>query len=96
MGCPLVPASSRARFAITAFTTRASGITIAFPKDWVVENQQNRLIVHSKTNDALMQMTADRRPDNLGPREYLQKNLGARAATDGEELNSTAACRVTR
>ncbi|HZF26350.1 MAG TPA: M48 family metalloprotease [Steroidobacteraceae bacterium] len=62
------------------------GITIAFPKDWVVENQQNRLIVHSKTNDALMQMTADRRPDNLGPREYLQKNLGARAATDGEEL----------
>jgi predicted Zn-dependent protease len=63
------------------------GITIAFPKDWVVENQQNRLLVHSRPNDALMQMTADRRPEKLSPREYLQKNLGSRALTGGEELN---------
>jgi predicted Zn-dependent protease len=63
------------------------GITIAFPKDWVVENQQNRLLVHSRSNDALMQMTADRRPDKVTPREYLQKNLGSRALTGGEELN---------
>ncbi|HKE45877.1 MAG TPA: M48 family metalloprotease [Steroidobacteraceae bacterium] len=63
------------------------GITVAFPKDWVVENQQNRLLIHSKTNDAIMQMTADRRPDDLGPREYLQKMLGKTPATGGEELN---------
>ncbi len=63
------------------------GITIAFPKDWVVENQHSRLLIHSRTNDALMQMTADRRPDKLGPREYLQKNLGSRALTGGEEVN---------
>ena len=63
------------------------GITIAFPKDWVVENQHSRLLIHSRTNDALMQMTADRRPDQLGPREYLQKNLGSRALAGGEEVN---------
>jgi predicted Zn-dependent protease len=64
------------------------GITIAFPKDWIVENQQNRLLVHSKTNDALIQMTADRHAENMTPREYLQKNLASRSLTAGEELNN--------
>jgi len=63
------------------------GITIAFPKDWVVLNQRNRLLAHTRTQDALVQITVDGRPDKLTPREYLQKQIGDKGMTGGQELN---------
>ena len=63
------------------------GITIAFPKDWVVLNQRNRLVAHTRTQDALLQITVDGRPDKTTPREYLQKQIGDRGMTAGQELN---------
>ena len=63
------------------------GITIAFPKDWVVLNQRNRLLAHTRTQDALLQITVDGRPDKTTPREYLQKQIGDRGLTGGQELN---------
>lgn len=63
------------------------GITIAFPKDWVVLNQRNRLLAHTRTQDALLQITVDGRPDKTTPREYLQKQIGNRGLTGGQELN---------
>ncbi len=63
------------------------GITIAFPKDWVVLNQRNRLLAHTRTQDAVLQITVDGRPEKTTPREYLQKQLGDRSLTGGQELN---------
>jgi predicted Zn-dependent protease len=63
------------------------GMTLAFPKDWVVLNQRNRLLAHTRTQDALVQLTVDGRPDNLSPREYLQKLIGNVGMTAGQELN---------
>jgi predicted Zn-dependent protease len=63
------------------------GITIAFPKEWIVLNQRNRLLAHTRTQDAILQITTDARPDNTTPREYLQKHLGDRSLTAGQELN---------
>ncbi len=40
------------------------GITIAFPKDWVVLNQRNRLLAHTRTQDGILQITIDGRPEN--------------------------------
>jgi predicted Zn-dependent protease len=63
------------------------GITVAFPKDWVVLNQRNRLLAHTRTQDAVIQITTDARPENNTPREYLQKQLGQRSLTAGQDLN---------
>ena len=63
------------------------GITIAFPKDWVVLNQRNRLLAHTRTQDALLQITVDGRPDKTTPREYLQKQIGDKGMTGGQELS---------
>ncbi len=63
------------------------GVTVAFPKDWVVLNQRNRLLAHTRTQDAVVQITADARPENTTPREYLQKQLGGKSLTAGQDLN---------
>ena len=63
------------------------GITVAFPKDWVVLNQRNRLLAHTRTQDAVIQITTDGRPENTTPREYLQKQLGQRSLTAAQDFN---------
>ncbi len=62
------------------------GISLAFPKGWIVENEPTRLVARSPGGDSLMQMTADARPDKLSPREFLIKNLRSSNLSSGEEL----------
>ncbi len=62
------------------------GITVAFPKDWVVLNQRNRLLTHTRSQDSILQMTAEGRPENISPREYLVKELGRVKLTAGEDV----------
>jgi predicted Zn-dependent protease len=52
-----------------------------------VLNQRARLVAHTRTNDALLQLTVDGRPEKLSPREYLQKQIGNASMTAGQELN---------
>ena len=53
----------------------------------MLEEQRNRLLAHTRTQDALLQITVDGRPDKTTPREYLQKQIGDRGLTGGQELN---------
>lgn len=64
------------------------GITVAFPKDWIVLNERNRLLVHTKAKDAVLQITTAPRPEKFSPREFLMKELGRAGTglTSGEEL----------
>jgi predicted Zn-dependent protease len=62
------------------------GISLAFPKGWIVENEPTRLLARSAKGDSLMQMTADSRPDKTSPREFLIKNLHSSSLSSGEEL----------
>jgi predicted Zn-dependent protease len=62
------------------------GISLAFPKGWIVSNEPTRLVARSPKGDSLMQMTADGRPDKLSPREFLIKNLRSSSLASGEEL----------
>jgi predicted Zn-dependent protease len=64
------------------------GITLAFPKDWVVLNQRSRLLAHTKTQDAVLQITTAPRPDKLNPREFLQKELGRQSLSAGQEISA--------
>jgi predicted Zn-dependent protease len=63
------------------------GITIAFPKDWVVRNERNRILSHTRNGDNILQVTLDQKPDNLTPEQFLRKELRGRAIGGGEELS---------
>jgi predicted Zn-dependent protease len=62
------------------------GISLAFPKGWIVANEPTRLLARSPNGDSLMQMTQEMRPDKLSPREYVIKNLRGSNLSSGEEL----------
>jgi predicted Zn-dependent protease len=62
------------------------GITMAFPRGWTVENQRDRLLVHTRSKDAIMQVTLEKRPDKKSPREFLLEKLKGASFARGEEL----------
>jgi predicted Zn-dependent protease len=62
------------------------GISLAFPKGWIVSNEPTRLLARSQNGDSMMQMLSDARPDKLSPREFLVKNLKGANLAGGEEL----------
>lgn len=64
------------------------GITIAFPKDWTVENQHERILAYTRDKDAIMQITLDARPDNKSPREFLLEKLRGAQISGGEAVSS--------
>jgi predicted Zn-dependent protease len=66
-------------------------ITLAFPRGWTVDNERDRLLAYahardSHIQDALMQLTADVRPEKKSPREYLLEKLRGASITHGESL----------
>ena len=63
------------------------GITIAFPKGWTIENHRDRILAYTKQKDAIMQITVERRPEKLSPREFLLKKLHGASFAQGEELS---------
>lgn len=50
-------------------------LTVAFPRGWTVNNLRDRLLVYTKTKDALLQITTEKRPDKQSPREFLLHKL---------------------
>ena len=62
------------------------GITMAFPRGWTIENHRDRILAYTKTKDAIMQVTAERRPEKESPREFLLKKLRGASFTRGEAL----------
>lgn len=63
------------------------GITMAFPKGWTIENHRDRLLAYTKNKDAIMQLTADARPEKKGPREFLLEKLRGASISGGESIN---------
>ena len=63
------------------------GITLAFPKGWTIENHRDRLLAFTKNKDAIMQLTADSRPEKKSPREFLLEKLKGASVARGEAIN---------
>jgi predicted Zn-dependent protease len=63
------------------------GITLAFPRGYTIENQRDRLLAFTKSKDAIMQLTADARPEKESPREFLLKKLRGASVARGESVN---------
>ncbi|MEZ5515645.1 MAG: M48 family metalloprotease [Steroidobacteraceae bacterium] len=63
------------------------GITMAFPRGWTVDNERSRLLAYTPNKDAILQVTADARPEKQGPREFLLEKLKGNSLLGGEVLN---------
>jgi predicted Zn-dependent protease len=69
------------------------GITMAFPRGWIVQNEHDRILAYTKTNktsksaDSIMQITSPPRPEKRGPREFLLEYLKGQSFSKGEALN---------
>lgn len=62
-------------------------LTVAFPRGWTVQNLRDRLLVYTKKKDALIQITVDKHPEKLSPREYLLAKLKGGSFARGEDLS---------
>ena len=51
------------------------GLTVAFPRGWIVNNLRDRLLVYTKAKDALLQITTEKRPERQSPRNFLLSKL---------------------
>jgi predicted Zn-dependent protease len=74
------------------FYHEGMGLTVAFPRGWIVNNLRDRLLVYTKKKDALLQITIEKRPEKQSPREFLLAKLkggsfarGADISVDGME-----------
>jgi predicted Zn-dependent protease len=69
------------------FYHEGMGLTVAFPRGWIVQNLRDRLLVYTKKKDALMQITVEKRPEKQSPREYLLSKLTGGSFARGEDLS---------
>src|SRR6186997_493912 len=69
------------------------GITMAFPRGWIVQNEHDRILAYTKSSksakiaDGIMQITSPPRPEKRGPREVLLEYLKGESISKGEALN---------
>ncbi|MEP7313967.1 MAG: M48 family metalloprotease [Pseudomonadota bacterium] len=62
------------------------GITMAFPRGWIIENQRDRIVAYTRAKDTFMQITVAPKPERKAPREFLLENLKGRSLAGGEPL----------
>ena len=59
------------------------GLTMAFPRGWIIENQRDRILAYTKNQESIMQIEVAARPDNKSPREFLLEKLKGPALVGG-------------
>ncbi len=62
------------------------GITLAFPKDWIIENHRDQLLAFTRNQESMMQISVEARPANQSPRELLIQKLRGAQLVGGEPL----------
>jgi predicted Zn-dependent protease len=62
------------------------GITLAFPRGWIIENQRDRILAYTKNQESVMQITTEGRPENRAPREFLLGKLKGATLAGGEPV----------
>jgi predicted Zn-dependent protease len=63
------------------------GLTLAFPKGWIIENHRDRLFAFTRNQESIMQIMVEQRPANQSPREFLIKMLQGATLRGGEPVN---------
>jgi predicted Zn-dependent protease len=63
------------------------GITLAFPRGWIIDNQRESILAYTRNQESVMQITSESRPENKAPREFLLERLKGASLIGGEPLN---------
>jgi len=63
------------------------GLTLAFPKGWIIENHRDRLFAYTRNQETIMQIMVESRPPNQSPRDFLLKMLQGATLHGGESVN---------
>lgn len=70
------------------FYHASMGITMAFPRGWVVENMRDRIIAYTRNKDSVLQVTLEPHPPTQAPREFLLTRLKGASVAHGEAIES--------
>jgi predicted Zn-dependent protease len=62
------------------------GLTLAFPRGWVIENHKDRLFAYTPNQETMLQLMVDPRPANQSPREFLIEKLKGADLVGGESV----------
>jgi predicted Zn-dependent protease len=63
------------------------GMTLAFPKGWIIENHRDRLFAYTRNQESIMQIMVEPRPANRAPREFLINMLRGATLRGGEPVH---------
>ena len=62
------------------------GFTLAFPGAWTIDNAPSKVVAYPTQKDAFLELYAMPVPPNVGPREFLARNLQGVTLTSSEPL----------
>jgi predicted Zn-dependent protease len=62
------------------------GLTMAFPRGWIIHNLRDRIIAWTKNQESMMQVTVAAKPDRQSPREFLIDRLKGASLAAGEPV----------
>ncbi len=62
------------------------GFTLAFPGAWTIDNTPSKVVAYPKQKDAFLELYAMAVPPNVGPKEFLARNLKGVTLTSSEPL----------
>jgi predicted Zn-dependent protease len=63
------------------------GLTLAFPKGWIIENHRDRLFAFTRNQESIMQIMVESRPANRSPRDFLLNMLRGAQLRGGEAVS---------
>jgi predicted Zn-dependent protease len=64
------------------------GFTVAFPSAWRIENLPSKVVAVTAQKDAFLELYTMPVPPNVGPRDFLVRNLGGVQLSSAENLQS--------
>jgi predicted Zn-dependent protease len=62
------------------------GITLAFPRGWIIQNDRDRILAFTRRQESVLQITSEMRPADQSPREYMLQRLKGVTLAGGESV----------
>jgi predicted Zn-dependent protease len=63
------------------------GITLAFPRGWIIQNDRDRILGFTRRQESILQITAEARPTDQSPRDFILQRLKGVTLGGGEAVN---------
>jgi predicted Zn-dependent protease len=87
-GLPVGPSRAQGVVRGSRFYHADMGFTVAFPSGWSIQNLPNKVVAVSPLKDAFVELMAMPVPPNVGPREFLGRNLSGTPLAESGPLEA--------